>query len=119
MTAAEIAATVPHLSGNLQALSVLAEIAEKNNVVFRKLETDFATVESKLRDSANSLLDSAFSEEPSYYAHLFTVDTAHNGTIRPFVEKLDDPAYLQIDVSKITDSKKNDDTGGDNIEPAV
>ena len=119
LTAAEIAATVPHLSGNLQALSVLSEIAARNGVLFPRLEVDFYTVESKLRASANSLLDSAFSDEPSYFAHLFTVDGAHNGTLRPFVEQLDNPAYLQVNVSEIKDSEEQDPDGGSENEQAV
>ena len=120
VTASEIAATVPHLSGNLQALSVLSEIASRNGVLFPKLETDFLTVESKLRESAKSLLDSVFSEEPTYFAHLFIKDSTHNGTLRPFVDQLDNPAYLQVDVSAIKDAKNPDADNGDNDnEPAV
>ena len=114
VTAAEIAATVEHLSGNLQSLSVLAEIARKNNVAFPKLITDFPSTEQEVRDAAGQLLNNLFSDDPEYFTRLFLADSGSNGRLQPYVDAMDGPAYLGCDVGQIVDipvSEEKENTG--------
>ncbi len=101
LTAAEIAAAAEHLNGNLQALSVLGEIAKSNDILFPKLHTDFASIETELRENIDQLLNGAFSDNPPYIAALFKAESGNNGTLRPLVDIFDAPAYL--DTSEIRD----------------
>lgn len=121
---AEIAAIVPQLSGNLQALRVLSEIADRSNIYFPSLpsvrELDDAT--GKIREFAERMVDSLDAPEWNYNQTLFwTKDFA--GLIQREMDMLDSPAFLQVDTAQIS-TKKNDapkeekdkDSGG-TIEP--
>lgn len=113
LSAAEISATVEHLSGNLQSLAVLSEIASKNHVAFPKLNTDFLSTEDEVRDAVRTLLDNLFSDSPTYMTRLFLNETGMNGQLRPYVDALDSPAWLTCDISQIKDNPNDDLTGGD------
>ena len=95
VSAPEIAATAEHLNGNLQALSVLSEIAKKNNIAFPRLETDFTTLEQELRAAAGDLLHTIFDDD-NYYSRLFLTESSTGGKLAPFIRALDNPAYLDV-----------------------
>lgn len=103
ISAAEISATVEHLAGNLQALSVLSEIAGRNEVAFPKLNTDFLSTEQETREAASQLLDDLLADKPTYWGSLFMHETGNNGRLAPFVNALDSPNYLACDVTQIVD----------------
>ena len=101
LTAAEISATAEHLSGNLQALSVLSEIAATHGIAFPRLNTDFLSTEAEVRDAVRTLLDNLFSDELTYPTMTFLHEAGMNGPLRPYVDALDSPAWLACDTSQI------------------
>lgn len=103
ISAAEISATAEHLAGNLQALSVLADISSRNGIAFPKLNTDFLTTAEETRESASRLLDDLFKDEQTYMAALFMHETGNNGQFAAYVDSLDNPAYFSCNVSEIVD----------------
>ena len=110
----EIAAVVPQLSGNLQALRVLAEIANRSGIYFPSLlsvkELDEAT--GKIREFAQRMVDSLDGEWNYNEVLFWTTDFA--GLIQREMDALDSPAFLQVDPTQIG-AKKNEaaDTDGE------
>lgn len=113
ISAAEISATVPHLSGNLQALSVLAEVAKKNGVVFPRINTDFTATEAEIQQEVRALLNDLFSDKPTYWTQIFLSENGNNGRLRPFVDAIDSPNFFDTTQIGVTEEVNESN------EPAV
>lgn len=105
LTPADIAAVVPKLNGNLQALHVLKDICNNHHITFPTLpdageiEADF----EKLREFADTMANAVDNIDPPYFQRFFwTVDDSI-GLLQPVADRLDGLAFLQIDPEEITE----------------
>ncbi len=110
ITAGEIAAIVPQLSGNLQALKVLSEISNRNGINFPQLPTVERLNDDieKIRDFACDMVNSIDSEWNYNQMLFWTTDFA--GLIQQQIDALDDPSFLEIDTKEIEEEKSEHET---------
>ena len=100
----EVIAVVPQMAGNLQALRLLSEIADKSGVYFPSLptEADFERDVEIVKDWGRyAAEDVALTDDESGYSmRVFWADDTY-GEIAPAQRGLDSPSYLDIDSGSI------------------
>ena len=117
LSAAEIAAVVPLCSKNLQALALLGEFADRHNVAFPKVNSDFPATANAIREVAERYIrvlegDLDKLSDMSYEAfEFFNIDgNYNNGKMKQFIDgdknnhrmgSIDGAAFLEVDVNDI------------------
>lgn len=118
LTPGEIAAIVPQLAGNLQALKVLSEIASRSGISFPKLPSAEQLDDDimKIREFAENVVESIASDWN--YSQLLFWTTDFAGLVQEQMDALDDPSFLQIDAKEIGTANKETASGGDEHKTA-
>ena len=111
VSSSEIAAAVPALSKSLQGLALLKEIADRNNVTFPRLTTDFFSVAEETRQACQVIINGIGKDatDMSYMEMAFFGEHGSNGQLRPFIDAVDRPSFLAIDTAEIKPGKQTPD----------